>query len=71
MNGGDLKGLLDANGGQKVDEVQSFAFQIGSALNYCHGRGVIHCNLKPENILLHVNGELIFKVRFRYQLKVG
>ncbi len=33
--------------------------QIGQALEYAHERNVIHCNLKPQNILFNARGEAL------------
>jgi len=35
-----------------LDEVVSYAEQIGAALQYAHNRRVIHRDIKPENLLL-------------------
>lgn len=45
-----VKGQLDANGGLLA------ILQIGAALEYAHKRGVIHRDVKPQNILLVGNG---------------
>jgi len=51
---GNLYELLVANGycGLKEDEVRIFAFQILNSLNFIHKEGVIHCDIKPENIVM-------------------
>lgn len=36
-----------------VNHARYFMFQILSALQYLHGAGVVHCDLKPDNILLN------------------
>jgi serine/threonine protein kinase len=41
-----------------VDAAIDITRQIGSALQYAHGQGVIHRDVKPENILLH-QGEAV------------
>jgi eukaryotic-like serine/threonine-protein kinase len=48
-----LKGPLHA------DEVLSVLSMIVSAVEYAHRQGVIHCDLKPANILLNNRGEAI------------
>ena len=37
--------------------LESF-LKVCDAVEYSHGRGIIHCDLKPENIMLGKNGEV-------------
>jgi len=37
--------------------VQSIMLQLLDALNEIHAKGIIHCDLKPQNVMLHLNGE--------------
>ena len=37
--------------------LESF-LKVCDAIEYCHSRGIIHCDLKPENIMLGRNGEV-------------
>lgn len=39
--------------------VVSYVKQIAQALQYAHDRGVIHCDVKPENMLLGPGGEVL------------
>lgn len=32
--------------------------QMAQALDYMHGKGVLHCNLKPSNVLLDDQGQV-------------
>jgi serine/threonine-protein kinase len=41
-----------------IDETLEITKQIGSALEYAHRQGVIHRDVKPENILIH-QGEAV------------
>jgi serine/threonine-protein kinase len=50
--GETLKDRLRREGPLPVDEALRIAKQVGSALAYAHSRGVIHRDVKPENILL-------------------
>ncbi len=42
-----------------VDEAVRLAAQLADTLAYCHDRGVIHRDVKPENLLLTPEGELV------------
>ena len=35
-----------------------YFLKVCDAIEYCHARGIIHCDLKPENIMLGRNGEI-------------
>uniref|UniRef100_A0A6U7EPV3 Protein kinase domain-containing protein n=1 Tax=Haptolina brevifila TaxID=156173 RepID=A0A6U7EPV3_9EUKA len=54
MPGGDLFQALGRLDRQKMSErhVLGLAVQIISAASYLHGIGIIHCDLKPSNVLV-------------------
>ena len=52
VNGGNLATLLTREPRQPIDEVRRFLTEIADALAYAHLRGVIHRDVKPDNILL-------------------
>lgn len=49
---GEIFDHLVANGRMKEDESARVFAQIVSAVDYCHRKGVVHRDLKAENVLL-------------------
>jgi serine/threonine protein kinase len=52
ITGGNLAALLAREPRQPIDEVRRLLCEIADALAYAHLRGVIHRDVKPDNILL-------------------
>jgi Tol biopolymer transport system component len=52
VEGESLRARLDRERHLPVDEAIRIAVAVASALDYAHRRGVIHRDLKPDNILL-------------------
>jgi serine/threonine protein kinase len=42
-----------------IPTIVSYVKQISSALDYAHRRGVIHCDVKPNNMLLDANDDIL------------
>ncbi|KDQ12104.1 hypothetical protein BOTBODRAFT_34718 [Botryobasidium botryosum FD-172 SS1] len=61
-DGGNLKELFSAHQAYtpcvSEEEIKYLAYQICLGLQYAHSQGVIHCDVKPENILLMKNGQV-------------
>eukprot|EP00944_MAST-04C_sp_MAST-4C-sp1_P011281 g11281.t1 len=56
----DLKKYMDTCGldGMKPQLVKSYMFQLVRGMDFCHRRGVMHRDLKPQNLLINRDGEL-------------
>jgi serine/threonine-protein kinase len=52
VTGGNLATLLAREPRQPMDEVRRLLAEVADALAYAHLRGVIHRDIKPDNILL-------------------
>jgi serine/threonine protein kinase len=50
--GPTLADVLDEQGHLAPGDVVRLGMQIASVLHYIHGRGVVHCDLKPTNLVL-------------------
>jgi serine/threonine protein kinase/class 3 adenylate cyclase len=55
--GGTLKGRILEKGPLPAPEAGTMALQVARALRLAHERGVIHRDIKPQNILLTESGE--------------
>jgi eukaryotic-like serine/threonine-protein kinase len=56
VHGYSLRQLLETQGRLTEAEAIRYGTQVASALQYAHGLDVIHCDIKPENILINENG---------------
>ncbi len=58
IRGGDLQGHISAKP-CKVSDAVDWIGQAAEGIAAAHARGVVHCDLKPANLLLRENGELV------------
>jgi len=73
MAGGSLEARVREQGALPVDEAVRIAADVCAGLDHAHRRGIVHCDLKPANILFtsggaakvadfgiaHVSGEML------------
>jgi serine/threonine-protein kinase len=62
--GGTLRQLIDQLIPLTLAEILSLTLQNLEALEHAHGQGIVHCDIKPENILLCIAPE-------HWQIKVS
>jgi serine/threonine-protein kinase len=56
MPGGSLEARLQERAALSVDEAVHVASDVAEGLAYAHGLGVVHCDLKPANVLFTADG---------------
>jgi len=59
VDGPSLRQLLEERGRLAIGEAARVARQVGDALAHAHARGVIHRDIKPDNILLDATGRVL------------
>ena len=59
MPGGTLREYMASHGCLSLTEALGYLEQIASALDYAHEHGCVHCDVKPANILLNADGNVM------------
>jgi tRNA A-37 threonylcarbamoyl transferase component Bud32 len=59
VEGENLAELIARDGAQPEPQVLEWAGQLLAALGYCHKRGVIHRDIKPQNIIITPEGQAV------------
>lgn len=54
INGPDLRALISGRGPLEPEEAVSVLEQVASALDEAHGRGLVHRDVKPANVLIEL-----------------
>jgi serine/threonine protein kinase len=55
MNGGSLRDIL-SKGTLRLDKTIDICIQVLDGLAYAHDRGLVHLDIKPENIMMEIEG---------------
>ena len=59
MEGPSLRRLLKRGGALELDQLLPLALHVAGALAYMHGRGYVHLDVKPDNIVMAIPPRLI------------
>jgi serine/threonine-protein kinase len=58
IEGQDLKALIEAEAPLPPEEALTIAAQVADGLEYAHRRGLVHRDVKPQNMLMTPDGQI-------------
>lgn len=58
VRGETLKDYIDKHGHLQTRTAIQITFDIGDALTHAHANGIVHCDIKPHNILVTEDGRI-------------
>lgn len=58
VDGGQMLDYIITHGKMTEEQAQKFFLQLLSAVSYCHENGIVHRDLKIENVLIDTNGDV-------------
>ena len=58
IDGVTLKSLMNRRGPLSHEEILGFSEQILAALEHAHAKGIVHRDIKPQNIMVLPNGQI-------------
>lgn len=59
VRGGSLSGLMGERKKLTPPEIRKLLAEVGSALGYAHTRGIVHRDIKPDNIMFDEFGQCV------------
>jgi hypothetical protein len=59
VEGENLADRIAREGALSEEMVLTWAGQLLSALGYCHGQGVLHRDIKPQNVIIRPDGRVV------------
>lgn len=59
IRGGELSDWIEQNQPLSLPQIRRIISQIGDALDYAHGQGVMHRDVKPSNVLIDERGNCL------------
>ncbi|MCH9014216.1 MAG: serine/threonine protein kinase, partial [Gemmatimonadetes bacterium] len=59
VDGGSLRERLDRDGRLGLEDALQIAREVADALDYAHRRGIVHRDVKPENILFEADHAVV------------
>ena len=58
VDGGQMLDYIITHGRMNEEQAQKFFLQLISAVSYCHENGIVHRDLKIENVLIDTKGDV-------------